>query len=90
MGRRKRKLTATEKAAKKKRQEEYETIFIRGKMKRVRRPPTVEGMSVEDLIRANADSIFLQQEEMWEDLEAEGGIDMDPGGRRSGGGCEEA
>lgn len=77
MGRRKRKLTATERAAKKKRQEEYETIFIRGKMKRIRQSPTVEGMSVDDFIRANADPIFLLQEELWEYLEAEGEIDMD-------------
>ncbi len=83
MGRRKRKLTAAERAAKKKRQEEYETIFIRGKMKRIRRSPTVEGMSVDDFIRANADPIFLLQEEPWEYLEAEGEIDMDSGRRRS-------
>jgi hypothetical protein len=66
MGKRKRKLSAAEKAAKKKRRQEYETVFIRGKMKRVKRPPTVEGMSVDDFIRANADPIFLHQEEMWD------------------------
>lgn len=72
MGRRKRKLTAAEKAARKKRKEEYETVFINGKMKRVRREPTVEGMSVEAFVRANADPIFLHQEGLWEYLDPEG------------------
>lgn len=75
MGRRKRKLTVAEKAAKRKRREEYETVFINGRMKRVRRPPTIEGMSVEDFIRANADPIFLHQEEMWDSMEE---VDTDP------------
>ena len=64
----KRKLNRAEKAAKKKRRQEYETIFINGKMKRVRRPPTIEGMNVDDFIRQNADPIFLQ-EKLWECLE---------------------
>jgi hypothetical protein len=37
----KRKLTAAEKAEKKRRQKEYMTIFINGKQKRVKRPPTI-------------------------------------------------
>ena len=40
-------------------------------MKRVRQDPTVEGMSVEAFVRANADPIFLHQEELWEYLEPE-------------------
>ncbi|MGH7553440.1 MAG: hypothetical protein ACREMQ_10500 [Longimicrobiales bacterium] len=75
MGKRKRKLTAAEKAAKKKRREEYQTVFINGKMRRVRRPPTIEGLSVEDFIRANADPIFLHEEEMWEYLELDNAED---------------
>jgi hypothetical protein len=66
----KRKLSAGEKAAKKKRRREYQTIFIDGKMKRVRRPPTIDGMRVEDFVRQNADPIFLHQEGLWEYLEA--------------------
>lgn len=69
MGKRKRKLSAAEKAAKKKRREEYQTIFINGKMKRVRRPPTIDGVGVDDFIRDNADPIFLHQEGLWEYLE---------------------
>ena len=66
MGKRKRKLTAAEKAEKKRRSEEYETIFINGKQKRVKRPPTIEGMDVDEFIRRNADVIWLHQNEMWE------------------------
>ena len=57
MGKPKRKLTPAEKAAKKKRQQEYVTIFINGKQKRVRRPPTIDGMSVYEYILRNADSL---------------------------------
>src|SRR5688572_9828025 len=71
----KRKLTAAEKAAKRRRRQEYQTIFIHGKMKRVRRPPTIEGMSVEEFIRRNADPIWLHQNEMWEYLDEQPQID---------------
>jgi len=33
-------MTVAQKAAKKKRQKEYMTIFVHGKQKRVKRPPT--------------------------------------------------
>jgi len=66
MVRRKRKLTAAKKAEKKRRQKEFMTIFINGKQKRVRRPPTIDGMDVADFIRRNADPIWLHQNEMWE------------------------
>ena len=66
MTKRKRKLTAAEKAAKKRRREEYMTVFIRGKQKRIRRPPTIDGLDVEEFIRINADPIWLHQNEMWE------------------------
>ena len=42
------------------------TLFIRGKQKRVKRPPTVEGTDVDEFIRRNADLIWLHQNEMWE------------------------
>jgi len=66
MAKRKRKLTAAEKAEKKRRQKEYMTIFIHGKQKRVKRPPTIDGMDVDEFIRRNADPIWLHQNEMWE------------------------
>lgn len=64
----KRKLTAAEKAAKKQRQKDFMTIFIHGKQKRVRRPPTIDGMEVDEFIRRNADPIWLHQNEMWEGM----------------------
>jgi hypothetical protein len=64
----KKKRTAAEKAARRRRREEYMTIFIGGKQKRVKRPPTVDGMDVEEFIRRNADPIYLKQNEMWEEL----------------------
>ncbi len=42
------------------------TIFMNGKQKRVKRPPTIDGMDVDEFIRANADPIWLHQNEMWE------------------------
>lgn len=66
MPKRKRKLTAAEKAEKKRRRKEYMTIFINGKQKRVKRPPTIDGMDVDEFIRRNADPIWLHQNEMLE------------------------
>ena len=66
MAKRKRKLSAAEKAAKKRRKIEYETIFINGKQKLVKRPPTIDGMDVDEFILRNADPIWLHQNEMWE------------------------
>ena len=66
MTKRKRKLTAADKAKKKRRQKEYMTIFVKGKQKRVKRPQTIDGMDVDEFIRKNADPIWLHQNEMWE------------------------
>jgi len=68
MAKRKRKLTAGEKAEKKRRQKEYMTIFINGKQKQVKRPQTIDGMDADEFIRRNADPIWLHQNEMWEDM----------------------
>ena len=69
MPKRKRKLTPEQKAAKAKRRREYETIFINGKQKSVKREPTVDGIPVDEFIRNNADPIWLHQNEMWELME---------------------
>ena len=66
MAKRKRKLTAAEKRARKKRREEFMTIFINGKQKRVKRPPAIDGLPLDEFIRRNADPIWLHQNEMWE------------------------
>ena len=69
MAKPKRKLTKAQKAEKKRRQQEYMTIFIRGKQKRVKRPSPIDEMDVEEFIRANADPIWLHQEGLWEYME---------------------
>lgn len=45
------------------------TIFTRGNQKRVRRPPMIEGLPVDEFIERNADPIWLHQNEMWELIE---------------------
>jgi hypothetical protein len=65
----KKKLTPAQKSARKKRREEFMTIFINGKQKRVKRPPTIDGLDADDFIRRNGDPIWLHQNEMWEFLE---------------------
>jgi hypothetical protein len=42
------------------------TIFVGGKQKRVKRPPTIDGLSIGEFILRNADPIWLHQNEMWE------------------------
>ena len=69
MAKQKRKLTAAQRAEKRRRREQFMTIFINGKMKRVPRPPTVDGLPVDEFVRRNADPIWLHQNEMWEEME---------------------
>jgi hypothetical protein len=69
MSKRKRKLSSAEKAEKRRRRSEYQIIFLHGKQVRVKRPPTIEGLSVDEFIRRNADPIWLHQNEMWEYLQ---------------------
>ena len=64
----KRKLTAAEKAAKKKRRLEFMTIFINGKQKRVKRPPTIDGILSDEFVGRNADALWFYQNEEWENL----------------------
>jgi hypothetical protein len=71
MSKRKRKLTAAQKAEKARRRQEYMTVFVNGRMKRVRRPPMIEGVTVDEFIRQNADPMFLHQEGLWEYLDTQ-------------------
>ena len=64
----KKKLTAAQRAARKKRKAEFMTVFRNGRQVRVPRPPTVDGMPVEEFIRENADPIWLHQHGYWEIL----------------------
>ena len=66
MAKPRRKLTAAEKAGKRRRQKEYITIFIHGKQRRVKRPATIDGIDIDEFIRRNVDPIWLHQNEMWE------------------------
>ena len=70
MARRKRKLTAKRKAENSRRRKEYMTVFVGGKQKRVKRPPMIEGVSVEEFIRNNADPLWYHQNEMWDEIAA--------------------
>ena len=76
MAKPRKKLSAAEKAEKKRLREEYMTIFINGKQKRVKRPPTIEGMDPDEFIRRNADPIRLHQNEMWEDIDQDSEDDV--------------
>jgi hypothetical protein len=78
MSKKKRKLTAAEKAKKQQRQKEWMTIFVNGKQKRVKRPQTIDGMSVDEFIRNNQDPIWVQQNEMWEYMTEMEGVFVDP------------
>jgi hypothetical protein len=69
MRKKKRKLRARERIEKRQRSQELITIFVRGKMKRIRKPPQIEGLDVDEFIRQNADPIWLHQNEMWEYME---------------------
>jgi hypothetical protein len=69
MSKQKRQLSASEKAEKKRRRREYMTIFINGKQKRVKRPPTIDGIPVDEFVRLNADPVWLLENEMYEELD---------------------
>jgi hypothetical protein len=78
----KKKLTAAQRATRKKRKAEFMTVFMNGRQVRVRRPPTVDGIPVEEFIRHNADPIWLHQHGYWEILEERAMAEQE-------GGCKE-
>lgn len=47
------------------------TVFIRGKQKRIRRPPTIDGVAAGEFIRKNADDLWYHQNEMWDQIEVD-------------------
>lgn len=55
--------------ARRDRKRKYQTIFINGKQKRVPRELLIDGMAIDEFILANADPIWLHQNEMWEFLQ---------------------
>ena len=66
MARPKRKLTAAQRRAKRERKNKFTTIFINGKQKRIPRPPTIDGMPVDEFVARNADPIWLIENGKWE------------------------
>ncbi|CAK0773754.1 hypothetical protein CCP3SC1_700021 [Gammaproteobacteria bacterium] len=66
----KKKLTTAQKCARKKairkNRKIYKWVFVNGKQVKVKREPTIDGLSVDEYIRQNADPIWLHQNEMWE------------------------
>ena len=62
----KRKLTTAEKRAKRERKAKYQLVFMNGKQVRILRPPTIDGMPVDEFLARNADPIWLHENGMWE------------------------
>jgi len=56
--------------AKAERQREYKWVFMNGKQVRIKRPPTTDGIPVDEYIEQNADPIWLHQNGMYEILHA--------------------
>jgi hypothetical protein len=77
----KKKLTAEQKRVRRKakaeRQKKYMWVFMNGKQVRVKRPPTIDGMDVDEFIRQNADPVWLHQNEMWEYIQPDKIDDLD-------------
>lgn len=75
MAKNKKKLSAAQKRerknAKAERKKKYQWVFMNGKQVRIKRPPTIDGIGVDEFIRRNADPIWLHQNEMWEYVETE-------------------
>jgi 16S rRNA U516 pseudouridylate synthase RsuA-like enzyme len=71
----KKKLTAAQKRARKiakaEKQKKYTWVFMNGKQVKVKRLPTIEGISIDEYIRQNADPIWLHQNEMWEFMQTD-------------------
>ena len=68
MAKPKRRLTASEKRARRERKKKYKTVFVNGKQKRVLREPTIDGLPVGEFFACNADPVWLHQNGMWEYL----------------------
>ncbi len=69
MGTAKKSRSSSARNEKMRRRQEFMTIFVGGKQKRIRRPPLIDGMDPDEFIRRNADPVWLHQNEMWEYLD---------------------
>ena len=57
---------SAKKTAEAERQRKYQWVFMNGKKVRIKRPPTADGMPVDQFIEENADPIWLHQNGLWE------------------------
>ena len=71
----KKKLTAAQKRARKlakaEERKKYTWVFMNGKQVKVKKSPTIEGISIDEFIQQNADPIWLHQNEMWEYMQTD-------------------
>jgi hypothetical protein len=71
----KKKLTTAQKRARKiakaEQQKIYTWVFMNGKQVKVKRPPTIEGIGIDEYIQQNADPIWLHQNELWEYMQTD-------------------
>jgi hypothetical protein len=71
----KKKLTAAQKRARKiakaEERKKYTWVFMNGEQFKVKRPPTIEGISIDEYIQQNADPIWLHENEMWEYMQTD-------------------
>jgi len=44
---------------------------MNGELFKVKRPPTIEGISIDEYIQQNADPIWSHENEMWEYMQTE-------------------
>ena len=76
----KKKLTAAQKRARKKakveRQKKYMWVLRNGKQVRIKKPPTIDGMDIDEFIQENADPIWLYQNKMWEYIQTDANEDL--------------
>lgn len=52
----------------------YKFIFINGNQVKVKKEPEIDGVPVDDFIKANADPIWLHQNELWHLIDTEQNI----------------
>lgn len=72
MAKPKRKLAAAERRARRERQRNSMTIFVKRKQQRVPRPPMIEGLPVDELVALTANPIWLHENGLWECMARDG------------------
>ncbi len=77
----KKKLSPSQRAARKEKHKEYMTVFMNGKQKRVKRPPTIDGIDADEFIARNTDPIWLHENEMWDLIDQAEDDDHEEGDR---------